>query len=150
MPEVAPRVRRSHGGCTARYQPDARLDGVLVQEMAPAGVEVMLGVASDPTFGVVMVAALGSIHVEVLRDVAYRIPPLTATDAHAMLRELRAYPISEACAARDRCDLDALCDTIVRLFMAGERPRRYRRRRIDINPLTVLEPARACASSTRS
>ena len=121
-----------------RYQPSAKLDGVLVQEMAPAGVEAMLGVASDPTFGMVVVAALGGIHVEVLRDLAYRIPPLTTADAHAMLRELRAYPIFAGVRGAQPRDLDALCDAIVRLaWLAHDHADTVAE--IDINPLTVLE-----------
>ena len=109
------------------YKPEARLDGVLVQEMAPGGVEVMLGVASDPTFGVVVVAALGGIHVEILRDVAYRIPPLHVTDAHSMLRELRAYPIFGGVRGARRA-ISTRYATLSSAFMAGVRSRRYHSR----------------------
>jgi acetate---CoA ligase (ADP-forming) len=134
-------VARAHDEVIAaarNFKPDAQLDGVLVQEMAPAGVEVMLGIASDPTFGVVVAAALGGIHVEVLRDVAYRIPPLAAADAHAMLRELRAFPIFAGVRGARARDLDALCDAIVRLsWLAHDHADKIGE--VDLNPLTVLE-----------
>jgi acetyltransferase len=133
-------VRRAFEEVTAAargFKPDARINGVLVQEMAPPGVEVMLGIASDPTFGKVIIAALGGIHVEILRDVAYRIPPLTRDDAHLMLNELRAYPLLEGVRGASRCDIDALCDTIVRLsWLACDLADNMAE--IDINPLRVL------------
>jgi acyl-CoA synthetase (NDP forming) len=98
----------------------------------------MLGIASDPTFGAVVVAALGGIHVEILRDVAYRLPPLTHADAHAMLRELRAYPLLEGVRGARARDIDALCDTIVRLSWLAHDNRDVLTE-VDINPLTVLE-----------
>ena len=134
-------VRRAYDEVIAAahcYNPAAHVNGVLIQEMAPPGVEVMLGIASDPTFGAVIVAALGGIHVEVLRDVAYRIPPLAAADAHAMLRELRAYALLEGVRGARQRDIDSLCDTIVRLsWLAHDLGDTIAE--VDINPLAVLE-----------
>lgn len=134
-------ISRAHDEVSAaarRFNPAARLNGVLVQEMAPAGLEIMLGIAADPTFGAVVVVALGGIHVEVLRDVAYRIPPLTVTDAHGMLRELRAYALLEGVRGAAARDIDAVCDTIVRVsWLAHDLGGALAA--IDINPLTVLE-----------
>ena len=134
-------IRRAYAEVIAaakRFNPAARINGVLIQEMAPKGVEVMLGIATDAVFGPVLVVALGGIHVEVLRDVAYRIPPVTHADARIMLRELRAYPLFEGVRGTPPRDLEALDDAIVRLSwlardLGGEL------QELDINPLLSLE-----------
>ena len=134
-------IRRAHEDVVVaaqRFNPAAKLNGVLIQEMAPTGVEVMLGIASDPTFGAVIVAALGGIHVEVLRDVAYRIPPLAPADAHAMLRELRGHALLEGVRGARARDIDTLVDCIVRLsWLAHDLAAHIAE--VDINPLMVLE-----------
>ena len=134
-------VRQAFGEITAsaqRYAPEATINGVLVQPMAPAGIEVMLGLTSDATFGPVVVVGLGGIHVEVLRDLAYRAAPIALADAHAMLDELRSRALLHGVRGAAPRDVDALADVIVRVSWLGH-DLRDAITELDINPLIVLE-----------
>lgn len=121
---------RAHAG-------DAGYDGVLVQELAPDGEEVIVGVNRDPQFGPVVVFGLGGIFVEVLRDVSMRVAPLTRRDAEEMVREVRGYALLDGARGRARADVPALVDLIMNVSrMATEM--RDRIAELDLNPVRVL------------
>ena len=94
--------------------PDARIDGVLVQEMVPDGLEVIVGMAHDVQFGPLVMLGLGGIYVEVFGDAAFRLPPLGEADVREMLAELRGAALLEGVRGRPRRDLDALVRCVVR------------------------------------
>lgn len=132
-------VRRTYASIldsVGRAVPEATVRGVLVSPMRTSGVELMVGVTVDPTFGPVLAVGLGGIWVEVLRDTALRILPVDADDVRDMLEELRGAPMLKG--ARGQCpvDLDLACDSIVRISEAalslGDRLET-----LEVNPLRV-------------
>jgi len=120
-----------------KYKPDAKIAGVLVQEMVSRGAEMMLGIVRDPVFGPLIVVGFGGIYVEVMRDITYRIPPVDVPAAREMLGELRGYKILEGVRGMPPADMEALVDCIVRLsWLAHDHGATIRE--LDVNPLTVL------------
>ena len=89
--------------------------GFLVQRMAPAGVEMLVGVAHDRHFGPVIACGAGGVTAEVMKDVAVRITPLTDRDAHAMVTALRSFPLLEGFRGAPRVDVAALEDVLLRV-----------------------------------
>lgn len=120
------------------YSPDARINGILVQEMIPSGgVEVIVGVKSDPQFGPTLMFGLGGIFVEILKDVSLRVAPVTLEEARTMIEEIRGYSLLAGARGRARVDLDALAAVLVKvsemaLVLKDELAE------LDINPLVVL------------
>jgi len=96
------------------YNPEARLLGVAVQEMAPAGTEVIIGSTNDPTFGPTVMFGLGGIFVEALKDVTFRVAPVSPREAREMLQEIRGVSVLRGTRGEAPRDLDALADVISR------------------------------------
>jgi acyl-CoA synthetase (NDP forming) len=112
-------------------------DGVLVCEQVSGGVECVVGMSTDPLFGPVIMTGLGGVLVEVLGDVAFRVPPFRRADAKAMVDELKGRALLSGVRGRPAADVEALVDAIMSvqrlaLDLASEV------REVDINPLAVL------------
>jgi len=120
-----------------KHKPDARIHGVLVQEMAPSSTEVIVGATKDPQFGPAIMFGLGGIFVEVLKDVAFRIAPITQSDAREMITEVKAYPILRGYRGQPPVDTDAIAQILLntsRLVMENQEIKE-----LDLNPIMVYE-----------
>ncbi len=95
------------------HMPAAKIDGVIVQPMAKEGVEMILGVKRDPLFGPVVLCGFGGILVELLKDVAVGIPPLSKAQAVDMIARLRGSSLLGGARGKPPADVDRLCDAIV-------------------------------------
>jgi len=120
----------------ARAFGDKELAGVAVQKMAPPGLEAIVGLSRDPTFGPVLMFGLGGVFVEVIKDVSFRVLPVTEADLDEMLAEIRAYPLLRGFRGR-AVDLPALKDLLLRVSaMVMRRPEI---RELDLNPVFLYD-----------
>ncbi|MEM2908406.1 MAG: acetate--CoA ligase family protein [Candidatus Hadarchaeales archaeon] len=94
------------------YKPNANIAGVTVQEYLPQGKEVIIGAMQDPSFGATVMFGLGGIWVEVLKDVSFRLAPLTAEDAREMIQEIKGYPVLAGLRGEPQVDVDAIADML--------------------------------------
>ena len=117
----------------------ARVDGYLIEEMAPAGQEIVVGAVRDPDFGPLVMVGLGGIFVELLADVAFRICPITRLDAEEMLAELKGAVILQGARGRKPVSRDAIIDVLLRIGGADGLLMRHADdfAEADINPLIV-------------
>ncbi len=128
-----------------RRAPAARVDGVVVQPMIAGGTEMIIGVKTDPLFGPAVVCGFGGVFVEVLRDVAVRVPPLETNGAREMIDELRGVALLRGARGRPPADVGALAEVLVRVAALAE-AHVGRLRALDINPLLVLEDGRGAVA----
>ncbi len=121
-------VREKHEG--------ARIDGVLVETYHKGGREVIIGMSTDPRFGPILMFGLGGIYVEALKDVQFRVHPVTRTDAEEMIRAIRGFPFLEGVRGEEGVDLDVLAEVIQRVSqLVGEHERIVE---MDLNPFLAL------------
>jgi acetyltransferase len=119
------------------YRADAKIEGVLVQEMVGQSHEMFVGMVRDPTFGPVMTFGLGGIYVEFLKDLVFRLAPLSRPDILEALNELHAMKLLQGARGQAPADIDALVDCIERVsWLAADCSDKITE--IDINPLCVL------------
>ncbi|MBT2508072.1 acetate--CoA ligase family protein [Streptomyces sp. ISL-98] len=115
------------------YDPTARIKGVQVQQMVPAGQEVIVGSVSDPTFGKIVAFGLGGVLVEVLKDITFRLAPASDIDALSMLDSIRAAGILRGVRGGAAVDRTALAGLIVRVSeLAADFPEIAE---VDLNPV---------------
>ena len=120
-----------------KYKSDAKIKGVLVQEMIKSAKETILGASQDPTFGPVIMFGLGGIYVEVLKDVVFRIVPIDEQEAIKMVESIKTIKLLKGVRGEKSSDLKAIADSLQRLSqLVVDFPEI---KEFDINPLLVLE-----------
>lgn len=113
--------------------PEANIEGVSVQKMAPAGVEIIIGMIKDPQFGPAIMFGLGGVLVEVLRDVSFRLVPVMPVDAAEMVREIKGFALLEGYRGQPQVDLKRLEEIIV--MVSGFIEKNPNVEELDLNPL---------------
>jgi acyl-CoA synthetase (NDP forming) len=120
-----------------KHQPDAKIHGILVQEMAPPSTEIIIGAIKDDQFGPSVMFGLGGIFVEVLKDVVFRIAPVTKQEAEVMIKEIKAYPVLKGYRNQPPLDINAISDTIVKTSKLVTDYQEIKE--LDLNPVMVYE-----------
>jgi acetyltransferase len=118
-----------------KYKADAKINGVLVQKMAPPGEEVILGMKRDPNFGPLLMFGLGGIYVELFKDVVFRIAPFGRNVARRMIKGIKGYPMLKGFRGRPLADIEAIEKMLVTLGHLAENHPEIKE--MDINPLLV-------------
>jgi acetyl-CoA synthetase (ADP-forming) len=120
-----------------KHNANAKIIGVLVQEMAPSSTEVIVGAIKDPQFGATVMFGLGGIFVEVLKDVTFRVAPITEEEACEMITEVKAYPLLKGYRNSPPADIGAIVKILLntsRLAMEHQEIKE-----LDLNPILVYE-----------
>jgi acyl-CoA synthetase (NDP forming) len=120
-----------------KHKPSAKMVGMLIQEMAPESTEVIVGATKDPQFGPTLMFGLGGIFVEILKDVTFRIAPITEDEAREMITEVKAYPLLKGYRNMPPADIEAIVGILLntsKLVVEHEEIKE-----LDLNPVMVYE-----------
>jgi acetyl-CoA synthetase (ADP-forming) len=138
--KTAKEVRDAYGQIlrnVKKYKANAKIVGILVQEMAPSSTEVIVGAIKDPQFGPAIMFGLGGIFVEVLKDVTFRVAPITEEEACEMITEVKAYPLLKGYRNTPPADIDAIVKVLVRTSKLVMDHKEIKE--LDLNPIMVYE-----------
>jgi len=125
-----------------KFNPSAKVDGVIIERMAKGGVEVILGAVRDPKFGPICMFGLGGTLVEAMKDVTFRLAPMWEISAEIMIQSIKAYRVLTGVRGAPPCDIDGIKDCILRLSqMVAEHSEIAE---LDINPLIVYPQGQGC------
>jgi acyl-CoA synthetase (NDP forming) len=120
-----------------KHKPSVKISGILVQEMAPSSTEVIVGAIKDAQFGPTLMFGLGGTFVEVMKDVSFRVAPITKVDAREMISEIKAYPILRGYRGQAPRDIEAITKILLntsKLVMDHQSIKE-----LDLNPVMVYE-----------
>ena len=123
--EIMTSVKKKH--------PKATIEGVSIQPMAKPGVEIIIGMSKDAQFGPVLMFGLGGILVEILKDVSFRIVPLTLRDAKEMIREIKGYPVLEGYREQEPANIPLLEEMLLKVSDFAEKNPEVKE--LDLNPI---------------
>jgi acyl-CoA synthetase (NDP forming) len=125
---------------------DGGVEGFVVQAMAPPGVEMLVGVVSDPQFGPVVACGAGGTAVELLGDVQVRLAPVASVEAAEMIRDLRTFPLLDGFRRAPRADVAALEELVVRVGWLAANHAEVAE--LDLNPV-IVSPSGAIVVDAR-
>ena len=138
-------VRNAYDGIltgVARFMPRARIHGVMVYHMVPRGREMIIGMSQDVQFGPLVMFGLGGIYVNFLKDVSFRLAPLSEPEAREMMEETKAYALLKGIRGEPPSDTEALKNTILRVGqLVWDFPEIVE---MDINPVIVYGWGEGC------
>lgn len=121
----------------AKFKENVRIEGVIVYPYVPKGVEVIVGVTDDAQFGRTLMFGLGGIWVEILKDVSFRVVPITGEDAMGMIKDIKGYPLLKEARGGRAKDIDAVADVIMKVSrLCSDYPEI---KELDLNPIYVYE-----------
>lgn len=129
----------------SRNFPETTIHGISVQSMARAGIEVIIGMSKDMQFGPMLMFGLGGVLVEVLKDVSFKLVPLTLNDARKMIKEIKGYALLKGFRGQEPADISFLEDLLLKVSGLVERHPEIKE--LDLNPVLAYSDGAVVADA---